>query len=146
MSQQSSSFNSIPFHEGLIRAGFPSPADDFVENTLDLNDIIEHPASTFAVRAQGDSMIGAGIFPGDVLIVDRSLQVRNGDVIVAMLDGEFTLKRFELKNSRVFLKPENIHYPPIEVSPHSEFEVWGIVICVLHNPSTARSSVLSPSK
>ncbi|HOP64410.1 MAG TPA: translesion error-prone DNA polymerase V autoproteolytic subunit [Spirochaetota bacterium] len=123
----------FPLFVVRVAAGFPSPADDYIENTLDLNDyLIEHPAATFFVRVAGDSMTGAGINSGDILIVDRALTPRNGSIVVAILDGEFTVKRFSRLKGRIFLLPENPSYEPIEITEGAEFEVWGVVAHVIH--------------
>ena len=116
-----------------IPAGFPSPADDYIENTLDLNEyLIRHPAATFFVKVTGDSMTGAGINSGDILIVDRSVTAVNGSVIVAVINGEFTVKRFFRNGSMIQLAPENPAYKLIEVKSGSDFEVWGVVMHVIH--------------
>ncbi len=123
----------FPLFVVRVPAGFPSPADDYIENTLDLNDfLIEHPAATFFVRVAGDSMTGAGIHSGDILIVDRALSARNGSIIVAIVNGEFTVKRLSRINGRIFLLPENPGYDPVEITESSGFEVWGVVAHVIH--------------
>ena len=117
----------LPFFQTPIQAGFPSPADDLVEKALDLNDLlIEHPAATFFVRVQGNSMQDAHILEGDVLIVDRAKEAATGSIVVAVLNGEFTVKRIEKKGSTVWLVPENKKFPPIEIRPEMEFQVWGV--------------------
>ena len=117
-----------------VSAGFPSPADDFVESTLDLNQhLVKHPAATFFVKADGDSMIGAGIHSGDTLIVDRSLRPEDGNVVLAVLDGEFTVKTLHHSRGRVFLMPENCRYRPIKVKEGMDFSVWGVVTNVVHS-------------
>jgi len=134
-------YRDLPVKEGLyplfcarISAGFPSPADDYIENALDLNEhLIKHPAATFFVRVTGNSMIGAGINSGDILIVDRSVTAVNGSIIVAVLNGEFTVKRFVRRGSALLLLPENPAYEPIEITSGSEFEVWGVVMHVIHS-------------
>lgn len=123
----------FPLFVVRVPAGFPSPADDYIENTLDLNDfLIEHPAATFFVRVAGDSMTGAGINSGDILIVDRALTPRSGSIVVAILNGEFTVKRLSCVNGKIFLLPENPAYDPIEITEGSGFEVWGVVAHVIH--------------
>lgn len=120
---------NIPFMESRIRAGFPSPAQDFVEKVLDLNELcIRHPASTFFVRVDqdADSMTDAGIFPGDVLVVDRSLNAQHGDIVIALLDGEFTVKELQTQPT-VRLVAHNDNYPPIIPGHESDFEIWGVV-------------------
>ena len=112
-----------------VSAGFPSPADDYLEGSLDLNEhFIRHPAATFYVKASGDSMRGAGIFDGDLLIVDRAVSCPDGSIVVARLGDEFTLKRILRKGDRVFLSPENEAFQPIEVTEDSDCEIWGRVI------------------
>ena len=117
-----------------VEAGFPSPADDYVERQLDLNKhLIKHPAATFFVRATGESMINAGIFPNDILIVDRSLEPMDKKVVIAVIDGELTVKRFRKLDGRVFLMPENTDYQGIELVDGMDCEIWGVVIHVVHS-------------
>ena len=119
---------SRPLVAWRVPAGFPSPAQDEIEGRIDLNHhLIHHPAATFFVRVAGDSMTGAGIQDGDLLIVDRAAEVTSGCIVVARLHDEFTLERVRKDGSRVFLLPENDRYPPIEVTEGSDFEVWGRV-------------------
>lgn len=121
-----------PFFSSVVPAGFPSPADDYIENNLDLNALmIKHPAATFFVKVEGDSMKEAGILSGDMLVVDRSISPAHGKIVVAVLDGEFTVKRLELKQNAIFLVPENASYSPIKVKPDSQFQVWGVVTYVI---------------
>lgn len=116
-----------------VAAGFPSPASDYLETPLNLNELlIQHPASTFFVRASGESMSGASINDGDLLIVDRSLQAQHKDVIVAVVDGEFTVKRFESDSNGKRLMPSNGAYKPIVLNHDNEVEIWGIVTYVIH--------------
>ena len=123
----------LPVFLGRLPAGFPSPADDYLEGKLDLNrHLIKHPAATFFVRVSGDSMIDAGIHTGDLLVVDRSLEATDGNVIVAALDGELTVKRLSTRDKTIRLLPENPHYQPIEIQPHQSFEIWGVVTNVIH--------------
>jgi DNA polymerase V len=124
----------LPLFYPRIKAGFPSPADDYIEKKLDLNEhLISHPSATFFVRVKGDSMINAGIFSGDILIVDRSIEARNNKIVVAVVNSEFTVKRFRKQSGKVTLIPENPNYPPIEITEASEFEVWGVVVHVIHS-------------
>ena len=124
----------LPVFLGRLPAGFPSPADDYLEGKLDLNrHLIKHPAATFFVRVSGDSMIEAGIHTGDLLVVDRSLEAVDGNVIVAALDGELTVKRLSTRGKTVRLLPANKHYEPIEIQPHQAFEIWGVVTNVIHS-------------
>jgi DNA polymerase V len=120
---------ALPLASFSVSAGFPSPADDYLEGTLDLNEhFIRHPAATFYVRASGNSMQGAGILDGDLLIVDRAMPCADGSIVVARLGDEFTLKRILKKGNRVFLRPENEEFQPIEVTEESDCEIWGRVI------------------
>ena len=124
----------LPHFEAKVPAGFPSPAGDYEENRLDLNrHLIKNPAATFFVRVTGDSMVGAGIHQDDILVIDRSLEPKNGNVIIAVLDGELTVKRIHIKRKKIFLVPENDDYASRQVSPDSEFEVWGVVTNVIHS-------------
>lgn len=123
----------FPFYASKVRAGFPSPADDYIESYLDLNEhLIQHPAGTFFVRASGDSMTGAGIQNGDLLIIDRSLEATNGKIVIAALNGELTVKRLSQVNGRLQLLPENSNYPPIEISDAQDLVIWGVVTFVIH--------------
>ena len=116
-----------------LRAGFPSPADDYAEEKIDLNRyLVQHPAATFPVRVDGDSMTGAGIYPGDIAIMDRSLvdsdlKAMHNKIVLAVLDGDFTIKRLSVKGKTILLVPENDRYEPIIVSEASDFTVWGVV-------------------
>jgi len=123
----------LPLYTASISAGFPSPADDFIDTKLDLNEhLIRHPSATFFVRASGESMIGAGIHSGDILIVDRSLEAANNAIVIATLEGELTVKRFKKNNGQVFLLPENRIYKIIEVTHDETFSIWGVVTYVIH--------------
>jgi DNA polymerase V len=116
-----------------VSAGFPSPAEDYIEGKLDLNKhLIKHPAATFFVRVTGDSMIDAGIHPGDILIVDRAIEAVNKKVVVAVLDGELTVKRIRHTKSGLILSPENENYSPIAIDKDAAFEIWGVVTSVIH--------------
>ncbi len=124
----------IPFVLDYISAGFPSAADDYVENQLDLNKfLIQHPAATFFIRVEGDSMINAGIYSGDLLIVDRALEVRHGRIVVAQINGEFTVKRIEHRARHTYLVPENKNYKPQRITDEMSFDVWGVVTFVIHS-------------
>ena len=123
----------LPVFLGRLPAGFPSPADDYIEGKLDLNrHLIKHPAATFFVRVTGDSMLDAGIHSGDILIVDRSLEAIDGNVIVASLDGELTVKRLFKQGQTLRLLPANKDYQPIEIQAQQSFEIWGVVTNVIH--------------
>lgn len=124
---------ALPVFLGRLPAGFPSPADDYSEGKLDLNrHLIKHPAATFFVRVTGDSMIGAGIHSGDLLVVDRSLDAVDGNVIVAALDGELTVKRLSKRGEILRLLPANADYQPIEILTQHTFEIFGVVTNVIH--------------
>ena len=119
---------SIPLVLSNAPAGFPSPADDYIENTLDLNDyLIDNPVATFMMRVSGDSMIQAGIRDKDVIIVDRSKEPLPGKIVVAVLDGELTVKRLEKSEKGYVLVPENPDYQPIVVQNEQELVIWGVV-------------------
>jgi len=123
----------LPLYLAPVSAGFPSPAEDYLDRALDLNELlISNPAATFYVRASGDSMRDAGIQTGDILIVDRAIEPRPGKIVIAAVDGELTVKRLRLKDGRLYLAPENPAYPFLEVSPEASFEIWGVVTCVIH--------------
>lgn len=116
-----------------VAAGFPSPADDYLEGSLDLNEyLIKHPAATFMVRAQGDSMKDAGIHNGDLLVVDRSLQASHNKIVIAALNGELTVKRLSCCEGRVRLMPANKSYAPIDITDEQELVIWGVVTHVIH--------------
>lgn len=124
----------LPLAVASVSAGFPSPADDYLEGTLDLNHyLIKHPAATFFVRVAGDSMIDAGIHDGDLLLVDRSLEMVDGKVVIAVMNGELLVKRVRKVGARLFLVPENQAYQPIEVREEMDFELWGVVTHVVHS-------------
>lgn len=111
-----------------IRAGFPSPAQDYLEQAIDLNkELIRHPASTFYGRVAGDSMRDEGIEEGDILVIDKSLELMDDDLAVCFIDGEFTVKRVRLEPDSAWLVPSNPNYPLIKVTPDNDFIVWGIV-------------------
>lgn len=124
----------VPLFTERVVAGFPSPADDYLEGPLDLNKhLIQHPVATFFVRVIGDSMIGAGIHSGDMLIVDRALEPIDNKVIIAVVNGELTVKRLRKRNNRLVLMPENDNYKPISIEDETNFEVWGVVTVVIHS-------------
>lgn len=117
-----------------ISAGFPSPVEDLIESSLDLNQhLIQNPAATYFVRAKGNSMIGAGIFDGDILIVDKSIDPQNESIVIASIDGEFTVKRYINRPNEIILEPENINYPEIKINPSDDFQIWGVVTNTIHS-------------
>lgn len=119
----------LPFVDVGISAGFPSPADDFLELTIDLNKhLIKHKDSTFFAKVKGHSMKNAGIFDGDLLIIDKSLAPQDGKIAICQIDGEFTVKRIKIENEVVWLIAENEDYKPIKVTEENELMIWGIVI------------------
>lgn len=124
--------NPVTFVAQGVKAGFPSPALDFMEYKIDLNkELSKNPVATFYIKADGNSMVDAGIDSGDVLVVDRSLEPRDGKIAVCLIDTEFTVKRLKMGDGRLFLMPGNDAYPPIEVTEHNQFSVWGIVTYVI---------------
>jgi len=123
----------LPLYAGKVSAGFPSPADDYVEKTLDLNDLlVQKPAATFFVRAEGLSMIGAGIHPNDILVVDRSLEPVAGKIVICALNGELTVKRLARSNGQWQLQAENPDYADLTVFDSLELVIWGVVTSVIH--------------
>ena len=137
-----SSTLELPFADSGIQAGFPSPAQDYISEYIDLNrEIIRHPAATFYAKVSGDSMIEEGIEPGDLLVIDRSIEPDDGDLAVCCLEGDFTLKRIHLTPAAVWLIPSNETFDPILVTPDQRFEVWGVVTHTIKNnrrPRTGR--------
>jgi DNA polymerase V len=123
----------IPLFADAVPAGFPSPATDYCERKLDLNELcIQHPAATYFVRAQGDSMIEAGIFPGDVLVVDRSISASHGDIVIACVNGELMVKRLETA-PKLRLVAMNNRHAPIDVPVEAELEIFGVATNVIHS-------------
>ena len=124
----------IPLLNDSVSAGFPSPADDYTEENIDLNEhLISNPFSTFFLRVKGDSMINAGIKDKDLIIVDKSLIAKPGDIVIAMIDGEFTIKRLSIKNDELYLKAENHNYPDFRFKNHIDVQIWGVVIYSIHS-------------
>jgi DNA polymerase V len=125
---------TLPLYGSSVSCGFTSPAEDHVENQLSLDDyLVSNPESTFFVRASGDSMIGAGIFDGDLLIIDRSIEVKNNAIVLAILDTEFTVKRFIKTGDSITLRAENDAYDDIQVRGNQTMMVWGVVAHVIHH-------------
>ena len=129
--------NVTPFFVDSVSAGFPSPATDYLENKLDLNEyLVKHPAATYIVKANGSSMVDAGILSGDLLIVDRSVTPRNESIVIASIFGDLTVKKIRKKNTSLFLVSANSDYPSIEVKEEMECFIWGVVTYVIHKAIT----------
>jgi DNA polymerase V len=123
----------LPLYMNPVAAGFPAPTEDYIEGKIDLNrHLIKHPEATFLVRVTGYSMIDAGIHPGDFLIVDRSLEPTNNKVVIAVVNGELTVKRIRKAKNKLLLMPENDSYEPIQIYAETEFHIWGVVTNVIH--------------
>ncbi|MBT3540158.1 MAG: translesion error-prone DNA polymerase V autoproteolytic subunit [Opitutae bacterium] len=126
--------NQLPLYACGVSAGFPSPADDYLEGSLDLNThLVREPNATFFVRANGESMIGAGIHDGDLLVVDRSARVSDGKVVIVALNGELTVKRFRKEKGKSWLMPENSKFQPILLREEDDTHLWGVVTSVIHS-------------
>lgn len=124
----------VPLFGHAVRAGFPSPADDYVADTLDLNDhLMPRKEACYLIRAKGDSMVGAGIHDGDILVVDKSITAADGCVVIALLDGQFTVKTLEKKRGKIRLLPANPEFQPIELKDEQELQIWGVVTNVIHS-------------
>ena len=124
----------LPFVESGISAGFPSPADDFLDASIDLNkEFVKNPSTTFYGRVRGDSMINAGLNEGDLLIIDKSLEPIDNKIAVCFIDGEFTVKRIKIEKEVVWLIAENEKYQPIKVTADNDFVIWRIVTTVIKN-------------
>ena len=124
--------NLIPLFASKVAAGLPSPTDDHIDDKIDLNEfIVKHPASTFMVRATGESMQNAGIFTNDILVVDKSIPPIHGKIVIAAIDGELTVKRLHKANNKVLLMPENPHFAPIDISHNEHTIIWGVVTNVI---------------
>ena len=141
-SNSSSSYSSLkersskllfPLVKETVSAGFPSPADDYMDMDLDLHDnLVQNPSSTFCVKAIGESMKDAGIKSGDVMIVDRSLEPKNRSIVLAVIDGEFTVKRVNVNNNELYLMPENDTFTPIKITEEMDFQIWGVITFIIH--------------
>ncbi|MBM5824284.1 MAG: translesion error-prone DNA polymerase V autoproteolytic subunit [Cyanobacteria bacterium M_surface_10_m2_119] len=124
----------LPLAGTAVAAGFPSPADDYIESRIDLNDVlIRHPSSTFFLRVSGDSMRDAGILDGDLLVVDRAIEPRAGRVVVAVLEGAFTLKYLNRHQGRWRLEAAHPDYPPLELAERDDARIWGVAIHAIHS-------------
>lgn len=123
----------LPLFTVPVSAGFPSPAEEYIETLLSLDEhLIQHPQATYLVKVKGDSMKEAGILTGDVLIVDKSLTPANNKIVVAVIDGEFTVKRFRKEKGEISLVPANDAYKPIKVNGDRDIKVWGVVTYIIH--------------
>ncbi|MEI6063355.1 MAG: translesion error-prone DNA polymerase V autoproteolytic subunit [Pseudanabaena sp. ELA748] len=137
----------LPLQNCSVPAGFPSPAEDYVEHKLDLNSyLVTHPAATFFVRASGNSMTGANIHDGDLLIVDRSLEAAHDNIVIAVVHGEITVKRLHYLRGEVALIPENDSYKKIFINEHSELHIWGVVTNVIHCVRPKSRKKIRPSR
>lgn len=130
-----SSALNLPFADNGIRAGFPSPAQDYIDRSLDFNrELIQHPAATFYAKVVGRSMIEAGIDEGDIIVIDRSLDPRQNDIVVAFLNGEFTMKYLDISHRDegvITLLPGNPEFPAFQITPDDQFTIWGVVTKVI---------------
>lgn len=123
---------SLPFVKEGISAGFPSPAEDFLDASIDLNkELIKNPSATFYGKVRGNSMKDLGIHDGDLLVIDKSLEPQNGKIAICFIDGEFTVKTIKMEKDCIWLLPANTDYKPIKVTKENDFLVWGIVINVI---------------
>ena len=123
-----------------VKAGFPSPALDYLEERIDLTkELIQHPLSTFLIESEGDSMTGAFIPPHARLLVDRSLTAKNGDIVLAVLNGEFTIKFFKKQRAACWLIPANPKYKPISVTPEMDMQIWGVVTQIIIDPNEVKT-------
>ena len=126
--------SALPFFATAVQAGFPSPADDYLEGALDLNEhLIRRPAATFFLRVLGDSMTAAGIHSGDLLIVDRSVHPGDGKIVIAVIDGELAVKRLYRRRGRIRLLAENPRYQPIDINDEQNLHIWGVVVHAIHS-------------
>ena len=123
----------LPIFESGVSAGFPSPAEDHLDLSLDLNEyIVKHPSSTFYIYAKGDSMIDSNIQDGDLMVVDKSINPNNKSIVIAVINGEFTVKRILYIDKKMYLSHDNQKYNPIEITTDMDFEIWGVVTHVIH--------------
>ncbi len=127
------SVQSIPLVSGTVSAGFPSPAEEYIELGIDLNKyLIKNPISTFFLRVSGHSMNNAGIYNNDLLLIDRSINPNPGDIVVALLDGDFTLKRLIKEKNNYYLKADKENYPAINLYEYVDIQIWGVAIYSIH--------------
>jgi len=135
---------SIPLLDVSVPAGFPSPAADYVENRINVNEfLIKHPESTFIIRVTGDSMINAFIPPRAHLIIDRSVKAKNGDIVLAVINGEFTVKYLVQNERKCWLRPANRKFQDIEITEEMEMNVWGVVTSIIAHPSELKDVCFS---
>jgi DNA polymerase V len=134
VTQTTHSPEGCPLFLSLVPAGFPSPADEYLDRDIKLDELlVKNKSSTFFIRVSGHSMKDAGILNGDLLIIDRSLKAIEGSIILAVVDGEFTVKRLHFSKGKTFLLPENTHYEPLEIKDSMSFEVWGVITHAIHS-------------
>ena len=125
--------DEIKLAEPMVSAGFPSPSNDFVEMELNIHDyIVKNKDATFCVKVEGTSMKKADIHSGDILIVDRSLEPEHHNIILAVIDGEFTVKRLAVNDGSLYLSPENDNFTPIKITEEMDFLVWGVITHIIH--------------
>ena len=126
--------SKIKLYTTSISAGFPSPAEDHMDVGLDINEyLVKHPSSTFYIYVKGDSMINSGIFDGDLMIVDRSLEVQSDSIVVAVINGDFTVKKIRKEFNKIYLVPDNENYKSILLDDSMDFQIWGIVTHTIHH-------------
>mgnify|MGYP001427752574 CR=1 FL=1 len=124
----------LPLAIETVSAGFPSPAEEYIDIGIDLNrELIKHPTSTFLLRVSGHSMTNVGIHNGDLLIVDRSIDAQPGKIVIAILDGCFTVKKLTYANEKLYLEASSPNYPPIDISRYESIQIWGVAIYCIHN-------------
>jgi len=124
---------ACPIMEVKAPAGFPSPARDYIENSLDLNELmVPNPPATYFIQVEGYSMSYAHILPGDILVVDRSVEATDGKIVIAVIDGDLTVKRLRIKDGEYWLCPENKDFKPVKIEDYMSFSVWGVVMWVIH--------------
>ena len=139
---EGSSLENIPLYSDAVPAGFPSPADDYLDMDLNLHDyLVQHPSATFCVKAIGDSMINAGINNSDVMVIDRALTPKNNDIILAIINGEFTVKRIKKNDDELYLIPANESYKPVKITEEMNFQVWGVVTFIIHKTNASTSGL-----
>ena len=139
---EEASFDDVPLYGDSVPAGFPSPADDYLDMDLNLHDyLVQHPSATFCVRAIGDSMVDAGIQSSDVMVIDRALTPKNNDIILALVYGEFNVKRIKKSEDELYLMPANENYKPMKITEEMNFQVWGVVTFIIHKANASTSGL-----